>query len=446
MNRGSGRISCIIAVAALMVLITPCVRGQTVNEPGAMPGSADDSLGCFDYISWYKAAMNEGNISEALHPWRKALAGCPDISEELYTDGELLYRSLFDRTGEQEYIDTIMLILTQRTYFYNNKPSNDLHKTEILLELAGDDPAYLGLCYNILAEAAGSFPEQIECRHYVQMAALAASLYVMEVIDGEELGNAFVTAIGTVDRRMENHIAGCNIAEDLNNMETFYRTSGAMTCEGLETLYGGKLDRNFRDTAFVSKLFSMTQEAGCTRSDLYYNVAVKMFANDRSAKNAVRLAELNADAGNNDKAISYFTEAYNRDTNSVVRSDVLIRVAMMELGQGKRQEARDRAEHAWQLNKKNAAALMLLAECYAGAELGNTFDNHAAYWVAADYLDAAVKADPSLRKEAEIKIKEYMQNFPTREECFYRRILDEGSIFTVGGWVNEVTRVRFRRE
>lgn len=77
MNRGSGRISCIIAVAALMVLITPCVRGQTVNEPGAMPGSADDSLGCVDYISWYKAAMNEGNISEALHPggrrWPDAL-------------------------------------------------------------------------------------------------------------------------------------------------------------------------------------------------------------------------------------------------------------------------------------------------------------------------------------------------------------------------------------
>lgn len=74
-------------------------RGQTVNEPGAMPGSADDSLGCVDYISWYKAAMNEGNISEALHPWRKALAGCPDISEELYTDGELLYRSLTERAS-----------------------------------------------------------------------------------------------------------------------------------------------------------------------------------------------------------------------------------------------------------------------------------------------------------------------------------------------------------
>jgi len=446
MNRGSGRIYYIIAVGALMVLIAPCIKGQTESEPGTVPGSTDDSLSCVDYISWYKAAIIDGNFSGALQPWREALAGCPAVSEELYTDVELIYRSLFDRTGEQEYIDSMVLILTQRTYFYNNKPSNDLHKAEILLELAGDDPEYLGLCYNILAEAAESFPEQMECHHFVQMAALAASLYVMEVIDGEELGNAFVTAIGAVDRRMDNHIAGCSIAEDLENMETFYRTSGAMTCEGLETLYGGKLDRNFRDTAFVSKLFSMTQEAGCTRSHLYYNVAIKMFANERSAKNAVRLAELNAAAGNNDKAISYFTEAYNRDTNSVVRSEVLVRVAMMELDQGKRQEARNRAEHAWQLNRKNAAALMLLAECYAGAELGNTFDNHAAYWVAADYLDAAVKADPSLRKEAEIKIIDYMQNFPTREECFYRRILDEGSIFTVGGWVNEVTRVRFRRE
>ncbi len=446
MERERSRHFYITAVIALIGLMTPYTMGQSVTEPGTVPGSIDDSLKCADYISGYRAAMKAGDFSGALQPWRQVLAGCPSVSEELYTDGELIYRGLFDRTGEQEYIDSIVMILTQRTYYYSNKPSNDLHKAEIILELAGDDPTYLGLCYNILAEAAGSFPEQMECRHFVQMATVAASLYAMGIIDGDEMGNAFVTAIGTVDKRMENNIAGCSNGDDLQNMETFYRTSGAMNCEGLETLYGEKLDRNFRDTVFVSKVFSMTREAGCTRSDLYYNVAVKMFANERSAKNAVRLAELNAAAGNNDKAISYFTEAYNRDTSSIARSEVLIRVALMELGQGKRQEARDRAEHAWQLNKSNAAALMLLAECYAGAELGNTFDNHTASWVAADYLDAAVKADPSLQKEAEARIKIYMQNFPTREECFYRKILDEGVIFTVGSWVNEVTRVRFRKE
>ena len=121
-------------------------------------------------------------------------------------------------------------------------------------------------------------------------------------------------------------------------------------------------------------------------------------------------------------------------------------MAEMELARGNRQAARDRAEHAFQLNKRNAGALMLLAECYAGAELGNTFDNHTAYWVAVDYLEAAIKVDPSVRKEAEAKIKAYSQLFPTREECFYRRILDEGIVFSVGGWISEVTRVRFRKQ
>lgn len=446
MNREPGRQFYFIVATVLILLISAGISGQVVNEEETLSGEGDDSLKCSDDFSAYRSALQGGDFAGALVRWRLVLSGCPSFSEEIYTDGESVYRELFRHTGGQEYIDSIMMILTQRTFYFGNKPSNDLHKAEILFDLKGDDPEYLGLCYNILAEAAGSYPDQMECSHFVRMATVAASLYAMGVIDGEELGNAFVMAIGTVDWRIENHIAGCGNAEDLKNMETFYRTSGVMTCEGLETLYGEKLDRNFRDTVFVNKIYAMIHEAGCTGSDLYYNVAVKMYANDRSAKNAVRLAELNGAAGNNDKAISYFTEAYNRDTNSVVRSGVLLKVARMELGQGKRQEARDRAEHAWELNKKNAEALMLLAECYAGAELGNTFDNHTAYWVAADYLDAAVKADPSLRKEAESKIKGYMQNFPTREECFYRKILDEGVVFTVGGWVSEVTRVRFRKE
>lgn len=441
-----GRKLYFIAVSAMIVLLPAGICGQGVTEEPILSGSREDSLKCQENMAVYMAAVQGGDLAGTLGPWRQVLNDCPSFYEEIYADGESIYRELFERTGMQEYIDSIVMILTQRTYYFGNKPSNDLHKAEILFDLAGDDPAYLGLCYNILAEAAGSFPDQMECSHFVRMATVAASLYAMGEIDTEELGSAFVTAIGTVDWRMENHIAGCSDAEDLENMETFYRTSGAMTCEGLETLYGEKLDRNFRDTAFVRKVFTMTEEAGCAGSDLYYNVAVKMFASDRSAKNAVRLAELNAAAGNDDKAISYFTEAYNRDTTRAVRSGVLMRVALMELGQGKRQEARDRAEHAWQLNKKNAEALMLLADCYAGAELGNKFDNLAAYWVAVDYLQAAVNADPSIKSKADAKIRAYMKLFPTREDCFYRKILDEGVVYTVGGWVNEITRVRFRKE
>jgi len=435
----------IIATACLSVLALG-LSARTVTDTGATSGHQEDSTGCAELTSLYKYHYLYKESDIALGFWRQLLVKCPSTSEDLYKDGETIYSELYNITGDVAYIDTILMVLTQRTYYFNNKPSTDLHKSELLFELAGDDPAYLGLCYNILMEAAESFPDQMGCDHFVRMATAAASLYAMGIIDAGELEHAFITAIGTVDYRLATGSENCSSADDLVNMETFYRTSGAMTCAGIETLYTWKVDRDFHDTVLIGKVNTMLTEAGCTGSDLYYNVAVKMFANDRSADNAVRLAELNVERNNIERAISYYTEAYNRDTSRLVRSEVITRVAMMELSRGKRQEARDRAEHAWQLNNRNARALLLIADCYAGAEFGNSFDNHTAYWVAVDYLEAAIKNDPSLRKEAEGKIRAYSKLFPTREECFYRRINDEGIVFNVGGWISEVTRVRFRRE
>lgn len=434
-------------MATIFMLALPAlITAQGVTDTATADLNTGDTLKCRENIMLSSAARLNGYPDAAIGYLRDVILRCPAISEAVYTDGESLYRELFDRYGLQEYVDTILMVLTQRTYYFGNKPANDLHKAELLLDLAGDDPEYLGLCYNILLEAAESYPDQMGCADFVRMATVAASLYAMGIIDSEEMANAFITSIGTVDDRIDNGQAECNNSEDLENMETFYRTSGAMTCEGLTTLYAAKVDRNFRDTLFIGKVYDMLTMADCTGSDLYYNVAVKMYANKRSVENALRLAELNILRNDNDRAISYFTEAYNRDTSSISRSGVLNRIALSDLQQGRRQEARNRAEHAWQLNSRNARALMILAECYAGAELGNDFDNHAAYWVAVDYLEAAIKVDPSLRQEAEPKMKVWSGLFPTKEECFYRRILDEGTVITVGGWVNEVTRVRFRRD
>lgn len=446
MRKKTGRqVSGLIQSVCLFIL-TAGLSAQTVAEAGAFSDNGEDRAKCDSLTSLYQDHYINKDYSRALEFWRQVQTECPSSSEGLYKDGEAMYSELYSSTGEMAYIDSILMVLSQRTWYFSGKPSNDLHKADLLSDLAGDDPAYLGLCYNILAEAAESFPDQMECRHFVLMATTAASLYAMEIIGADELEHAFVSAIGTLEARLENKQCDTRHAGDLENLEIYFTTCGAMTCSSIEMLYSRKVDSNFRDTEFIDKVFTMLTETGCTGSDLYYNVAVKMFANDRSAENAVRLAELNVSRNNVERAISYFTEAYNRDTTATVRSEVLTRVAVMELGQGKRQEARDRAEHAWQLNKRNARALMIVADCYAGAELGNSFDNHTAYWVAVDYLEAAVRIDPSLKKEAEGKIRAYSQLIPTKEECFYRRILDEGTVFNVGGWISEVTRVRFRRE
>ncbi|MFN2314738.1 MAG: hypothetical protein ABR531_09780 [Bacteroidales bacterium] len=415
-------------------------------ETGAYSDNAEDRARCDSLTSLYKDHYINRDYSGALEFWRQVQADCPSLSEDLYKDGELIYTDFYRNTGDLAYIDTVLMVLSRRTWYFNNKPANDLYTADLLSDLAGDDPSYLGHCYNILAEAAESFPDQMECRHFVLMATTAASLYAMEIIDADELEHAFVKAIGTLETRLGNNLCDASRDEDLENLEMYFTTCGAMSCNSIEILYSQKVDSDFRDTELIDKVFTMLTETGCTGSDLYYNVAVKIFANDRSAENAVRLAELNVDRNNIERAISYFTEAYNRDTSTLVRSEVITRVAIMELAKGRRQEARDRAEHAWQLDNLNARALIIIADSYAGAELGNSFDNHTAYWVAVDYLEAAMMVDPSLKKEAEGRIRVYSRHFPTREECYYRKILDEGTVFNVGGWIGEVTRVRFRRE
>jgi tetratricopeptide (TPR) repeat protein len=219
-----------------------------------------------------------------------------------------------------------------------------------------------------------------------------------------------------------------------------------MTCSSIEEIYSRKVDQDFHDTVLINKVFNLLTETDCTRSDFYYRIAVRIYANNRSAENAVRLAELNIARKNTDKAVGYFTEAFKADKSKAVESEVLTRVAAWELSSGKRQEARDRGELVWELNKKNGKALMIIAEAYAGSKIGDAFDNHSVYWVAVDYLMFAKAVDPSLKETADAKIKAWSGLFPAREECYYRNITDQGIVYNVGSWISEVTKVRFRKE
>jgi hypothetical protein len=81
-----------------------------------------------------------------------------------------------------------------------------------------------------------------------------------------------------------------------------------------------------------------------------------------------------------------------------------------------------------------------------GSKIGDAFDNHSVNWVVVDYLKYVKALDPSLKEAADEKIRTCFRLFPTKEECYYRDISDEGVAYSVGGWVSEVMKVRFRKE
>ncbi len=435
-----------IITAAFLTTCTLSLSAQEGIETGTPFGSGEDSVRCLYNTARYSTSYENKDFNTALNFWRQVLAECPASSEDLYIRGELMYKELFRTTGEKAYIDSVIMILSQRTLFFDNKPSNDLHKSLVLYELGGNDTLYTEQCYNLVKEVADSFPDYIDHSYSVLLMAAAVRSYSLNIIDTTEVLAAYKNAAGTVETQLEILPGDSRYLAAANKIDSLFLSGGPKSCSTIEAIYSRKIDQNIHDTVLINKVFNRLTETDCTRSDFFYRIAVKLYANNRSAENAVRLAELNIARNNTDKAVGYFTEAFKADTSKVVQSEVLTRVAAWELSSGKRQEARDRGEHAWELNKKNGKALMIIAEAYAGSKIGDAFDNHSVYWVAVDYLMFAKAVDPSLKETADAKIKAWSRLFPTREECYYRNITDQGIVYNVGSWISEVTKVRFRKE
>jgi len=76
--------------------------------------------------------------------------------------------------------------------------------------------------------------------------------------------------------------------------------------------------------------------------------------------------------------------------------------------------------------------------------LGDDFEQRAAFWVAADKYAKARSVDPSVAAEANKKINDYAAQYPNHEEVFFRDIKD-GDSYQVRGCINEYTTVRSRK-
>jgi len=65
------------------------------------------------------------------------------------------------------------------------------------------------------------------------------------------------------------------------------------------------------------------------------------------------------------------------------------------------------------------------------------------YWVAVDSFNKAKRVDASLESEVDELVATYNKYFPKYEEWFMAIGTNEGDSYTVGGWINVTTKVRF---
>ncbi|HUW92826.1 MAG TPA: tetratricopeptide repeat protein [Bacteroidales bacterium] len=442
MRQKASRILTVAVLAALALNAS----AQTGAVTGTAFGHGEDSTRCLRNTSLYSTYYENKDYKMALKFWRPVFNECPGSSKNTYIKGEAMYKDLFRKTGEKAYIDTVLMVLNQRTKYFNESAFNDLRKSIALYELGGNDPDYSLESFKYIKGVMETSPQNFDHTFSTLYMAVAARCYSLKVIEAPEVINAYSETMKIVDRQLVRKPDDTRYIDARKNIDAVFKSSGAATCSNLETLFTPRVETNPADTALLKKVLSLLTETGCLDSELYFKAATNLYNKGRTAVAAAQLAEMNYARKKFNEAEKYYTEAISLETNAKIKANLLTKLASLELTSDSKQTARDYAKQAYSLDNTNGNALFIIGESYAGARMGESFENQTVYWVVVDYLVKAKNTDPSLKEQADGRIEIYSKLYPTKEEGFFRSIIEEGSSYQVGGWVNEYTTVRFRKE
>ena len=435
----------LFSVFFFLLFLIP-VSGQKGIEDGSKYGHGEDSSNCRKNLSLYTTYYDQKNFDMTLIFWRKSFYECPLSSKNMHLHGIRMFKSIYNQTKDMAYIDSMRMVYDARIKYFGEESYNQGRKGLDLWEIGAENPEILQLSYATLGNSITLDPRNANPMILTIYMAATQKLFDQELISNEDVINNY----GLIGDILDARIKAVNRGGDINakaNIDAIFKASGAGTCDGLIPLFTGKVASAPDDIDLLKKVIGLLEDAGCNDSDLYYTTAENLYKLEKSALAAYHLAEMNADKMDFVVAEKYYKEASDLEEDNNKKSSYYTKMATISLSQKDNKVARDYAKTAIGLNPDNGTAIMLVGNAYVGVKVsGDDFENQAVYWVAVDYFEKSKKVDPSLAERVNEFIVSCSKAFPKKDEGFFRSIINEGVDYQVGGWINESTTVRWRKE
>ena len=216
------------------------------------------------------------------------------------------------------------------------------------------------------------------------------------------------------------------------------------TCENLIPLNKKNFEAKKNDAVWLKRAVSRMYNKECT-DDPFYDTLVEAYVKaDPSPSASVFYAGILIKNGETTKAMEYFKQAVDQETDSYKKAGYLLRVGQILSRKGRKSEARTYAYRALKNAPTMGKAYLLIAGMYASSanSCGTDVVSKRMVYVAA--LNKALKAksvDPSISRLANRYIKSYSNNLPSKKDLFVAGI-DVGTSHRIGCWINETVRVR----
>jgi len=437
-----------VLLAVLSLLFVLPVISQKGIEDGSKYGKGQDSINCIKNLSLYKEFFKHNNYKDAISPWRKVFGECPASSEKMYVEGITMYRKLIESAPtperKDELIDTMALIYDRRAEYFGGKGNILGRKGIDMLRFRRSDIEAVNESYGYLKESINM--EKSKSRDAVMVTFISASITLNKAgkIDDNQVIDDYFMVTVIIDKLLGKSSrwerAKANIDDNMLK-------SGLLTCDALNGYFEPQFQASQEDKEFLQKVITFYTATGCDRSDLYVTASEKMYEIEPGPVSAHNLAILFIAKNDFRKAIHYLKEAVQgANVDNETKAEWYFELAILSSATKDYCDAIRYTREAVGLKSDYGKAYVLMGDAIIASRdnLGDDFEQRAAFWVAADKYAKAKSVDPSVAADASKKLNDYAAQYPNHEEVFFRDMKD-GDSYQVKGCINEYTTVRSRK-
>lgn len=424
------------------------LMAQTTDKMGNDPNN------CAKYNSLYEEFFKQGNYKDAMPWWKLAIQTCPKYSKNLYIRGVKMFEDKLDNETDVKkksiLIDSLFWVYDLRIQYFGEDVRAPkgfiLGQKGIAIQKYRKEDYPKG--YAILGESIKLMGTQSEARVVLTYMQASQQLFKDGAIDAEKVLLDYETVMDIIDANLKLNPDDENFKLSRDQVEIFFTGSGAATCEALTKLYTAKFAALKDDIVWLRKVTKQLKKTGCTDSQIFFETAESLFHLEPTAEAAHNIAFMYLRKEENEKAAEYLQKAIDIGQGSDELADMYYELGTLNFNRFKNyQKARTLALKAIEARPNWGKPYLLIGQVYIAARqdgFSDPWDQATVFWVAVDKFIKAKSVDPEVADEANNLINSYSEYFPNNEMVFFRTLRD-GDSYTVGGWINETTKVRSKK-
>ena len=427
---------------------------EPVVETPAVTTLSDEE--CMTNLSLFHESVKNGQYEEAYGFWLPVYQSRPDMNKAIYTDGAKIldyrYQQATDENLRKALRDSIMQLHDDRIKYFDEARYPDTYvlgvKAMDYLTYFPEDELALP-AYGWMKESVTALGAKAQITVLRKFVELSYNLYKSNT---DQYGDQFLADYQLASAALEQiAVAGGKNAEHATSQKAYidrlYAASGAADCGQMDQMYASVVAESASDIDKLGSIMKLYRRLGCTESDVYFAAAEHAHKLQPTSESAAGCAQMCIKKGDMEGALEYYKQALSLVTDNEDKADYLYRMANVYVALKNYQLGASYAQQSLDINAEDGRCYLLIGICYASAKI---YDDpilaRSVFWVACDMFAKAKMVDASCASDANKLIATYRQYFPSKEDVFFHKELNDGQPFRVGGWIGKTTTCRSKAE